>query len=95
LKTSECSSVIAFENLSRIVSLCDFQKYLEFLGLCDHIDSLMAIVHLDCVLATISEEMSLKSIILVFLNQNSSVFFYQSKSSKQVQRCMNWKDKDL
>jgi hypothetical protein len=52
LKTSECSSVIAFENSSRIVSLCGFQKDLEFLGLCDHINSLMAIVHFDCVLAS-------------------------------------------
>jgi hypothetical protein len=26
LKTSECSSVIAFENLSRIISLCGFQN---------------------------------------------------------------------
>jgi hypothetical protein len=52
LKTSEWSSVIAFENLSRIVSLYGFKKYLEFLGLCDHIDSLMAIVHFDCLLAS-------------------------------------------
>jgi hypothetical protein len=52
LKTSKCSSVIAFENLSRIFSLYGFQKYLEFLGLCDHIDSLMAIVHFDCLSAS-------------------------------------------
>jgi hypothetical protein len=41
LKTAKCSSVIAFENLSKIVSLCGFQKYLEFLGLGYHINSLM------------------------------------------------------
>jgi hypothetical protein len=50
LKTSECSSVIAFKNLSRIVNLCDFQNNLKFLGLYDHVNSLMAIVHLDFLL---------------------------------------------
>jgi hypothetical protein len=52
LKTSECSSVIAFEKQYRIVSLCGFQKYLKFLGLCDQIDSLMDIVHFDYLLAS-------------------------------------------
>jgi 16S rRNA G966 N2-methylase RsmD len=41
-------TVIAFENLSRTASLCGFQKSLEFLSLCDHINSLMTIVLLDC-----------------------------------------------
>jgi hypothetical protein len=43
LKTSEFSSIIGFENPSRIASLCGFLKYLEFLSLCDHVNSLMAI----------------------------------------------------
>jgi hypothetical protein len=51
LKTSKCSSVIAFENPSKIGSLCGFSKYLEFLVLCDHANSLMAIVLFDCLLA--------------------------------------------
>jgi hypothetical protein len=29
-----------------------FSKYLEFLDLCDHIDSLMTIVHFNCLLAS-------------------------------------------
>jgi hypothetical protein len=52
LKTFECSSVISFENLSRIISLRGFQKYLVSLGLCDHVNSHMAIVHFDCLLAS-------------------------------------------
>jgi hypothetical protein len=52
LKISECSRVIAFKNLSRIVSLCGFSKYLKFLRLFDHVNSIMAIVHFDCLLAS-------------------------------------------
>jgi hypothetical protein len=29
-----------------------FSKYLEFLGLYDHVNSLMAIVYFDCLLAS-------------------------------------------
>jgi hypothetical protein len=29
-----------------------FSKYLEFLSLYDHVNSLMAIVHFDCLLAS-------------------------------------------
>jgi hypothetical protein len=52
LKNSECSSIIAFENLFRIVTLYVFSKYLEFLDLCDHVNSLMAIIHLDHLFAS-------------------------------------------
>jgi hypothetical protein len=40
----------------------------------------------------ISEEMSLKSIISLLLNQIPWISFSWSKSSNQVQSCINWKD---
>jgi hypothetical protein len=55
LKTSECSSVIVFKNLSRVVSLYVFHSWLLF-------------TLIVCWLA-ISEEMSLKFIYLLSLKQ--------------------------
>jgi hypothetical protein len=92
LKSSECSSMIAFENLSRIVILCGFQNIWSFLVFVTiSIHSWLLFTLIACWLA-ISEEMSLKSIIsfswIKFLEYPLS----QLKSSKLVQRCMNWKD---
>jgi hypothetical protein len=92
LKSSECSSVISFENLSRIVILCGFQNiwsFLVFVTILIH--SWLLFTLIACWLA-ISEEMPLRSIIsfswIKFLEYPLS----QLKSSKLVQRCMNWKD---
>jgi hypothetical protein len=92
LKTSECSSIIAFENLSRIVSLCGFQNSWSFLIFVTiSIHSWLLFTLIVCWLA-ISEEMPLESIIsfswIKFLDYPLS----QLKSSKLVQRSMNWKD---
>jgi hypothetical protein len=92
LEISECSIVIAFENLSRIVSLCGFQNIWSFLIFVTmSIHSWLFFTLIACWLA-ISEEMSLKSIISFLLNQIPWIFFSSSKSSNQIQRCMNWKD---
>jgi hypothetical protein len=92
LKTSEYPNVIAFENLFRIVILCGFQNiwsFLVFVTISTH--SWLLFTFSACWLA-IREEISLKSIILLFLSQISWIFFSQFESSNQVQRCMNWKD---
>ncbi len=63
LKASECSSVIAFENLSRIISLCGFQNIWSFsVFVTMSIHSWLLFILISCWLA-ISEGMSLKSII--------------------------------
>jgi hypothetical protein len=92
LKSSECSSVIDFKNLSRIVILCGFQNIWSFLVFVTiSIHSWLLFTLIACWLA-ISEEMRLKSIIsfswIKFLEYPLS----HLKSSKLVQRCMNWKD---
>jgi hypothetical protein len=63
LKSSECSSVIAFENQSRIVILCGFQNiwsFLVFVTILIH--SWLLFTLIACWLA-ISEQMPLKFII--------------------------------
>jgi hypothetical protein len=71
LKAPECSSVIAFENLSSFVSLCGFQNIWSFsVFVTISIHSWLLFTLIACWLA-ISEEMSLMSIIFIFLNQNS------------------------
>jgi hypothetical protein len=88
LKSSKCSSVIAFENPSRIVILCGFQNIWSFLVF------VIISIHswLLFTLIAISEEIPLKSIIsfswIKFLEYSLS----QLKSLKLVQRSMNWKD---
>jgi hypothetical protein len=68
LKISECSRVIAFENLSRIVSLGDYQNIWSFsIFVTMSIHSWLLFTLIACWLA-ISEEMSLKSIISLLLN---------------------------
>jgi hypothetical protein len=63
LKTSECSSVIAFKNLSRIISLCDFQNIWSFsIFVTMSIHSWILFILIACWL-TISEETHLKSSI--------------------------------
>jgi hypothetical protein len=63
LKTSECSSVIAFENLSRIISLCDFQNIWSLsVFMTMPIHSWLLFILIACWLA-ISEETPLKSSI--------------------------------
>jgi hypothetical protein len=92
LKISECSRVIAFENLYRIVSLCDFQNIWTFsVFVTMSIHSWLLFTLIACWIA-ISEEMSLKSIISFLLNQIPWISFSWFKASNQVQRCMNWKD---
>jgi hypothetical protein len=92
LKTSKCSSVIAFENLSIIVSLCGFQNIWSFsVFVTMSISSWILFTLITCWLA-INEEMSLKSIISFLLNQISCIPLSQVKLSNRVQRCMNWKD---
>jgi hypothetical protein len=92
LKTSERSSLIAFKNLYRIISLCGFQNiwsFLVFVTMSIHLRLLFILI--ACWLA-ISEETPLKSSIsfswIKFLEYPLSQF----KSSKLVQRCMNWRD---
>jgi hypothetical protein len=93
LKISECSRIIAFENLSRIVSLCSFQNIWSFsVFVTMSIHSWLLFTLIASWLA-ISEEMSLKYIISFLLNQIPWISFSWSKSLNQVQRCMNWKDK--
>jgi hypothetical protein len=92
LKSSECSSVIAFENLSRIVILCGFQKIWSFLVfVIISIHSWLLFTLIACWLA-ISEEMPLKSIIFFSWIKFLEYPLSQLKSSKLVQRCMNWND---
>jgi hypothetical protein len=92
LKTFECSSVISFENLSRIVSLCGFQNRWNFsVFVTISIHSWLLFTLIACWLA-IYEEVSLKSIILIILNRIPWISLSQVKLSNQVQRCMNWKD---
>jgi hypothetical protein len=92
LKSSDCSSVIAFKNLSRIVILCDFQNiwnFLVFVTISIHSWLLFTLI---AYWLAINEEMPLKSIIsfswIKFLEYPLS----QLKSLKLVQRCMNWND---
>jgi hypothetical protein len=76
LKTSECSSVIGFENLSKIVSLCGFQNIWScsiFVTMLIH--SWLLFSFIACWLA-ISAEMSLKSIYLISLNQIPRISFF-------------------
>jgi hypothetical protein len=81
LKTFECSSVIAFENLSIIVSLCDFQNIWSFsVFVTKSIHSWLLLTLIVCWLA-ISEEMSLKSINLIFLDEIPWIFLFQDKPS--------------
>jgi hypothetical protein len=92
LKSFECSSAIAFKNLSTIVILCGFQNIWSFIVCVTiSIHSWLLFTLIACWLA-ISEEMPLKSIIsfswIKFLEYPLS----QLKSSKLVQRCMNQKD---
>jgi hypothetical protein len=92
LKASVCSSIIAFKNPSSIASLCGFLKYLEFLGLCDHVDSHMAIVLFNCLLASHYWRDASQVHYIILLNQIPWISFSQYKSLNQVQMCMNWKD---
>jgi hypothetical protein len=63
LKTSECSSIITFENLSRTISLCGFQNIWSFLILVTmSIHSWILFILIACWLA-ISEETPLESSI--------------------------------
>jgi hypothetical protein len=92
LKISECSSVITFKNLSRIAILCGFQNIGSFsIFVTMSIHSWLLFILIACWLA-ISEETTLKSSIsfswIKFLQYPLSQF----KSSKLVQRCVNWKD---
>jgi hypothetical protein len=69
LKTSEYYSIIAFENLSRIISLCDFQNICSlsvFVTVSIHSWLLFTLIASWLV---ISEEMFLKFIYLFLLNQ--------------------------
>jgi hypothetical protein len=85
LKAFECPSVIAFENLSRIVSLCGFQKNWSFsVFVTMSIHSWLLFTLIACWLA-MSEEMFLKSINLLFLNQIPWIPFSQDKSSIKSQ----------
>jgi hypothetical protein len=77
LKTSECSSVIAFENLSRIISLCGFQN---------------AFVHFYYLMTSHWWTDASQVHYILLLNQIPWKSFTQFKSLNQVQRSMNWKD---
>jgi hypothetical protein len=69
LKARECSSLIAFKNLSSIVSSFGFQNIWSFsVFMTISILSWLLFTLIACCLA-ISEEMSLKSIISILLNQ--------------------------
>jgi hypothetical protein len=71
LKTSEFSSIIVVENLSSFVSLGGFQNLWSFsVFVTISIHSWLLFTLIACWLAII-EEMSLKSIIFIFLNQIS------------------------
>jgi hypothetical protein len=95
LKAYECSSLNAIKNLSRIVTFCGFQNPCNFsVFVTISIHSWLLFNLIACWLA-IGEEISLRSIILIFLNQISWISFSQVKLSNQVQRCMNWKDIDF
>jgi hypothetical protein len=91
LKSSECSSVISFENPSRIVNLCGFQNIWSFLVfVIISIHSWLLFTLIACWLA-ISEEMPLKSILSFSWIKFFEYPLFQLKSSKLVQRRMNWK----
>jgi hypothetical protein len=92
LKSSECSSVIAFENLSRIVILCGFQNIWNFLVFVTISIYSWLLFTLIAFWLAISEEMPLKSIISFSWIKFFEYPLSQLKSSKLVQRCMNWKD---
>jgi hypothetical protein len=86
LKTSKCSNVITFENLYRIINLCGLQNIWSFLiFMTISIHSWLLFTLKACWLA-ISEEMSLKSIIFLFLSQIPWISFSQFKSSNQHYR---------
>jgi hypothetical protein len=92
LKSSVCSSIIAFENHSRIPSMCGFQNIYNFLIFVTMwIHSWLLFTLIVCWLA-ISDETPLKYSTtfswIKFLEYPLSQF----KSSKLVQRYMNWKD---
>jgi hypothetical protein len=92
LKSSECSSVITFENPSRIVILCGFQNIWSFLlFVIITIHSWLLFTLITYWLA-ISEEMTLKSILSFYWIKFLEYPLSQLKSSKIVQTCMNWKD---
>jgi hypothetical protein len=69
-----------------------FSKYLEFLGLCDHVYSLMAIVHLDCLLSIHKWKDISHVHNIQILESNPLNILFPWKSSNEVQRCVNWKD---
>jgi hypothetical protein len=92
LKTYECSSIIAFENVSRIVSLCDFQNSLSFLIFVTILICSGLLFTLIACWLGISEEMPLKSIISFFCIKFLEYPLSQLRSSKLVQMCMNWKN---
>jgi hypothetical protein len=81
LKTYECSSVTAFENLSKIVILCGFQNLRSFpLFVTISIHSWLLFTLIACWLA-ISTEVPLKSTNMIFLNRIPSISLFQEKSS--------------
>jgi hypothetical protein len=90
LKTSECSIVTVFENLSTIASLCGFQNIWSFLVFVTmSVYSFILFILIACWLA-ISEEMPLKSITsFSWIKFLKYPFLIQVN---QVQMCMNWKD---
>jgi hypothetical protein len=81
LKTCECSSVIGFEDLSRIVSLCGFQDLWSFLVFGTISIHSLLLFTLIAYWQAISEEMSLKFTNLFFLNHIPWISLFQDKSS--------------
>jgi hypothetical protein len=71
--------VIDFENLSRIVSLCGFQNIWSFSVFTTMLIHYWLLLTLIACWLAISEEMSLKSIILYFLNQFLEYLFLKPK----------------
>jgi hypothetical protein len=64
-----------------MISLCDFQNIWSFLVFVTMLIHSWALFTLIACWLAISEEMSLKSIILLFLNQIPWIYFSQDKSS--------------